>query len=193
MAVDYVFEPSVLEVLLTEAVGGAALHRYRKEFAASLGLSGEERVLDWCGGCGRMAGQIARRLPDGELVIADVSRRWLGVAARRLARCHNVRGVALEGFDSSIAGGQFDVALVHFALHDFPVRHRRAIIRGLAANLKPGGRLVLREPLGRDGSHGIALHELMNLIEAEKCFSYEYEVVKHKWVGEVVSVKAQKC
>ena len=56
----------------------------------------------------------------------------------------------------------FDVVVVHFVLHEVPPGERPAGIIALGHKLKPGGRLILREPQGE----GLALEEISRLTTA---------------------------
>jgi hypothetical protein len=51
--------------------------------------------------------------------------------------------------------------VIHFVLHDIPEAERLQVMQTLGCKLKPGGRLLLREPQGR----GLRLDELEQLAE----------------------------
>lgn len=53
----------------------------------------------------------------------------------------------------------FDVVVIHFVLHDIPAAERPGVIQALGRKLKPGGRLLLREPQG----HALDLAEIKQL------------------------------
>ena len=182
----YTYEPSAGEVALTEIVGGTLLKGYYRRFARDLPLQRETRVLDYCAGSGLLAEIIAARMDAGQLVAADVSRVWWWRAVKRLAWLDHVRCVQLAGFDEVIHGGEYDVIVVHFALHDFPPQLRPPVLQQLLRNLQPGGVIHLREPVDRN--HGMPLFALINLLEASKQLAYEYRLGR-ALVGRFVDVR----
>lgn len=188
---EYRYEPPRLETLLTGLAGATVMARYYRDFAASLGLSGNERVLDWCAGSGAISAHIARRLPSGSLIYADVSETWLRFAGRRLRSWSNASPARLACFEGPVAGGSYGLIVVHYALHDFPEALRPMILGQLAQNLAPGGTLALREPVSRAGSHGISPHSLFNLLEAHKELEYQYGFGRHRLAGEYVDARCR--
>lgn len=182
----YTYEPTATEIALAELVGGTLLQGYYRRFAQGIPLRSDARVLDYCAGSGLLAEKLAVRLATGQLVAADVSRVWWWRAVKRLAWSEQTRCVQLGGFEESILGGDYDVIVVHFALHDFPPQLRPPVLRQLLANLKPGGVIYLREPINRN--HGLPLFALINLLEASKQLAYQYQLGQ-AIVGRYVDVR----
>jgi ubiquinone/menaquinone biosynthesis C-methylase UbiE len=157
------YEPPTLEITLTLGLGLTVLSPYYSGFARSLGLRGDERVLDFGSGSGICSRHIAARLRHGgQLDCVDISHRWMHVIRRTLRRFDNV-GYHLGRITTlDLAEAAYDVVVIHFVLHDIPAAERPDVAAALARRLKPGGRLVLREPQG----HGLTLDELNRLVTA---------------------------
>lgn len=152
-------EPSVLEIFLTRLALLLAGRAVYGAFADRLPLEGGERVLDFGCGMGTVARFAARRLPRGQLLCADVSRRWLAACRRTLRGAENVSFLLWEA-ESGPPAGEFHVIYCHFVLHHIPPGALEKTVSTLAALLKPGGALVFREPLSHAG-HLIALRRLL--------------------------------
>lgn len=185
---EYQFEPTLLEVVITELVGNTLGKSYYRKLIKELSINAEDKVLDYCSGSGIISKEIAKYLKNGQLVYADVSEKWLMHAAKKLMHCKNSKAERIQNFQSFISGGDYDIILVHFALHDFPDEYQQLIVNQLIKNLKPSGRIYFREPLG--SSHGIEMHELANILEQTKKLSYEYKIEKNRFVGKYVHIKA---
>jgi ubiquinone/menaquinone biosynthesis C-methylase UbiE len=126
-------------------------------------LHGDERVLDFGAGAGICSRHIAACLQrGGHLDCVDVSRRWQEVIRNTLRRYANV-GYHLGHITTvDLPDAGFDVGVVHFVLHDIPATERPTVVASLARKLKPGGRLIVREPQGE----GLARDELEQLASA---------------------------
>lgn len=155
-----VYEPPALEVKLTLGLGLTLLSPYYRGFARSLGLRGDEHVLDFGCGAGVCARHMAAQLRDGgRLECVDVSHGWQTVIRKNLRR-FDIVGFHLGHLrDVDLADSSCDVAVIHFVLHEIPAGERPEIMRRLAGKLKPGGRLVVREPQNR-GLSQVALERM---------------------------------
>jgi ubiquinone/menaquinone biosynthesis C-methylase UbiE len=143
------YEPPVLEVRLTLALGLTVLSPYYRGFVKSLNLRGDERVLDFGSGSGICSRHTAAHLRHGgHLACVDVSRGWMDVIRRILRRYDNVSYHPGRITQLDLPESTFDLVVIHFVLHDIPAAERPAVTIALARKLKPGGRLVLREPQG---------------------------------------------
>lgn len=190
--VDYYFEPSKTEVMLTE-LAGLVVRGYYRDFVNSINIHSESTVLDYCSGSGIIASLIAKRLEKGSLVCADVSQSWLNRTMARNNRYSHITGVHLRNFNEPLGPRLFDRIVVHYVLHDFPTEYRIPILRHLAINLDAKGLLVIREPLRpRNGAHGISLHELINSIESAGGFKYDYSQDRKRIIGAYVDVRCSK-
>lgn len=182
----YIYEPSKMEILSTWLIGNTLAKPYYHRTVKKLGLMEDDKVLDYCSGSGIISKMISKQLRRGRLIYADVSEKWLIYAAGKLKYCKNAKGEKIQYFQGKISGGEYDKVLLHFSLHDFPPEYRLKIINQLVVNLKPSGRLFIREPLSIN--HGIQLHELINLLEYTKKLSYEYEIVRDRLIGEYIDI-----
>lgn len=107
----------------------------------ALGVADGGRHLDVASGTGEPGLTVARRAPNGRVVLTDLSAEMLDVAARR-ARAEglaNVETVVCSADDLPFADGAFDSVSVRFGLMFFP--DPAAATAELARVLGPGGRL----------------------------------------------------
>ena len=155
------YEPPPLEIKITLALGLTVLSPYYRSFAKSLNLRGNERVLDFGSGSGICTRHIAARLQrsGGHLDCVDVSHGWMEVIRKTLRRYDNASYHLGHITKLDLPASAYDAVVVHFVLHDIPATERPDVINALARKLKPGGRLLLREPAGE----GLELDELRSL------------------------------
>lgn len=138
-------------VMLLSSVAGKL--RLRDRVLDSLGLQGDETVLDV--GCGRglMLIGAARRLPYGRAIGVDIwSQRdqWRNTPDETMANAE-AEGVAdritLQKADMRalpFADESVDVVVSSLAIHNLPKRtNRRRAVEEIARVLKPGGQVVL--------------------------------------------------
>ncbi len=138
---------------------------YRR-FVDSMGLRGDERVLDFGSGSGAAARHIAKRLQagGGRLTCVDISPSWQRALHKTLRRYQNVEYALGDMRELGLPEGGFDVVLVHWMLHDVPGADRPSVLAVLASLLRPGGRLFIREPARP--SEGIATAAVRSLLGA---------------------------
>ena len=148
----YTFEPAKSEVRQYAAVSWLLLRHYRR-FVRSLPIDATDRVLDYCAGPGIMSRELAKRVPQGGLHVADFSQTWLSIARKKLAKNERIEYCHLRTLNDQIGDGQVDKAVCHFVLHEFPRRLQPLVIRQLSDSLRPGGKLYIREPVSEH--HGI--------------------------------------
>jgi len=141
------YEPSIIEIFLTEMAFFFCKKSVYKAFADRLPLDGGENVLDFGCGMGTVACYAAKRLPTGQLTCLDISARWLRLCRKTLRKEENV--VFLKsGPDAAVLRPEaFDVVYCHFVLHDIPGAALESVVAALVNALKTGGALVFREPL----------------------------------------------
>jgi ubiquinone/menaquinone biosynthesis C-methylase UbiE len=164
------YEPPVLEIWLTRTLGSTILRPYYRGFVRGLSLRGDERVLDYGSGSGVLSRHIAARLEEsgGYLDCVDVSHGWMAVIRKTLRRYANVDYHLGHITRLDLPEATYDVVVVHFVLHEIPALERPAVVGALARNLKPGGRLVLREPQG-GGLTPDELHRLADTVGLDVC------------------------
>ncbi|MEW5826302.1 MAG: class I SAM-dependent methyltransferase [Candidatus Bipolaricaulota bacterium] len=156
--------PPFLFVLVDGLLAPRLLRGFYRRYADSIGLRGEEVVLDFGCGSGGIAEHLAPRLPRGTLTCVDISPPMLAIAARRLRRRANVRCVLGRIETLSLPADSYDVVVIHNALHDVPESERTFTISALARLLRPGGRLELREPT--DPRHGVSVDGWRTLMKS---------------------------
>lgn len=139
-------EPTFLEIFLTKLAFFLCGRSVYQSFAGRLPLNGEERVLDFGCGMGTVAYYVAKKLPRGQLICLDISKRWMSVCRKTLRGYGNVAFVLCDSLH--LPEESFDVAYCHFVLHDISQSKLEIVIPELTKSIKPGGILAFREPLG---------------------------------------------
>jgi ubiquinone/menaquinone biosynthesis C-methylase UbiE len=141
---------------------------FYKRYIRSLGLRGNERLLDFGCGSGGSARYLAMELSrGGRITCYDRYGFWVERAERRLRRHGNIDflagepGVLAEG-DSFTP--RFDAILVHFVLHEIEPGIRRNTADLLSRLLIPGGSLFIRETA--KARHGIPPEEIRAVFKA---------------------------
>ncbi|PYI89479.1 MAG: SAM-dependent methyltransferase, partial [Verrucomicrobia bacterium] len=124
------------------AANSAAQLAWARELMAKLNLRGDERVLDVGCGDGKITAELARALPRGSIVGVDGSAEMLRFARAAFPRSEmaNLRFQFMDARELRFAQS-FDILFSNAALHW--VEDHPAFLRGAAASLKPGGRLVV--------------------------------------------------
>jgi ubiquinone/menaquinone biosynthesis C-methylase UbiE len=142
------YEPPALEVGLTLSLGLTLFSPYYRRFARELGLHGDERVLDYGAGSGILSRHIAAQLRrrGGRLDCVDISHGWMRVIRKTLWRYDNVSYYLGHISRLDLPDAAYDAAISHFCLHEVSAAERPAVVAALSRKLKPGGRLILREP-----------------------------------------------
>lgn len=106
-----------------------------------LPLRGDERVLDAGCGSGRVTELLAERLPHGRVIALDGSASMLGAARERLARFGDRVELVLADLGRPLPVDPPVDAILSTATFHWVADHD-ALFHGLAAVLRPGGRLV---------------------------------------------------
>jgi trans-aconitate methyltransferase len=124
------------------AANSTVQHGWARELIAGLSLRGDERVLDVGCGDGKITAEMAGVLPRGSAVGTDASTEMIAFARARFpaGEYPNLKFQVMDAREIRFSG-QFDLVFSNAALHwvdDHP-----AFLRGAAAVLKPGGRLVI--------------------------------------------------
>ena len=150
------------------AANSAVQQSWARELIASLPLRGDERILDVGCGDGKVTAEIARAVPRGFVVGIDASAEMIAFARKsfppskisnlnfQICDARKIKGTIsalserrspARRFENSAAltragsetGAPFDIIFSNAALHW--VDDHQAILRGMAAVLRPGGRL----------------------------------------------------
>ena len=115
---------------------------WARELIATLGLRGDEHLLDVGCGDGKVTAELARSVPRGSVVGVDASPEMIAFARKTFpaSEFSNLKFHVADARKISFAAG-FDLVFSNAALHW--VDDHAAFLRGAASVLKPGGRLVV--------------------------------------------------
>ncbi|HEX9045522.1 MAG TPA: methyltransferase domain-containing protein [Verrucomicrobiae bacterium] len=157
------------------AAHSAVQQDWAREIIARLHLRGDEHVLDIGCGDGKVTAEIARAVPQGSVLGVDASAEMIAFARKTFPQAKNpnlrfdicdAREVGdlkspkhrrLGGHSqrpASEPGAPFDLVFSNAAWHW--VEDHEAILRGVAAVLKPGGRLAVSCG-GKGNAHDVFL------------------------------------
>ena len=134
-----------------------------ERLADRLELSETSRVLELGPGPGYFSRAVARRVPRGYLLLADLQPEMLRKAGRKLAEAdiRNVGFVQADATSLSLSSGAWDCAFLVAVLGEVP--DPRLCLQELYRVLRPGGLLSLTEQPGDPDF--IALPEARKLVE----------------------------
>lgn len=154
-----VYEPADSEVRLAVFNYALFLRKFYENYARSLGLRGDENLLDYGSGSGFLTESLAKLLSNGgHLISIDLSEKWQAVARKRLEKYPNVDFMQGVITGLPLPDAQYDAVSIHFVLHDIPESFRQTAANCLYRKLKPGGILYIREP--DRTAHGMKLEEI---------------------------------
>jgi SAM-dependent methyltransferase len=122
------------------AMGAAVAGRV----AAAIDLSAARRLIDLGGGVGQYAEAFCRGNPRLEALVVDTP-EVARLGRERLAGTDLAARIAFAGGDyiDGSSGGGFDLALLANVLHQEPADRAAAMVARAAAELAPGGRLLI--------------------------------------------------
>jgi trans-aconitate methyltransferase len=140
--------------------------QWARELIGKLAWRGDERVLDIGCGDGKVTAEIARvAVPRGSVLGIDSSADMIGFASRQFTDVANLRFLRMNARDITLRC-EFDVVFSNAALH-WVVDHR-PVLRGIAAALKPGGRVLLQ--MGGKGN-AATMVETIERVAASRAWS----------------------
>lgn len=177
-------EPSQLEVALTRLIMSIIEGPFYKKYVDDMGLKGGENVLEFGPGPGKMSKYLARAIPDGRLTIVDLSGVWLDLVQKKMSKYPNVSLRQGRITELPIADGSFDVVIASFVIHDVDEYERQKVVDSLAAKVKKGGRMFVRDPElnGRSG-HGITGADLHKVMQNSGLKEQSFDRLKPFYMG----------
>ncbi|MBS0604393.1 MAG: class I SAM-dependent methyltransferase [Verrucomicrobia bacterium] len=115
-------------------------------------FTGNESLLDFGCGDGKITAEMARILPNGAVVGADISEQMVHFANVKFPKTNfsNLEFRSLISFDGSDLNDKptFDVVCSFCVFHLIP--DPSAVLKNLKKAMKPGGKLLLVIPAGRN-------------------------------------------
>jgi trans-aconitate 2-methyltransferase len=124
------------------AANSAVQQTWARELIAKLNLHGDEHILDVGCGDGKVTAEITKSVPRGSVTGVDASAEMIGFARITFPaeKFPNLRFRVMDARKIQFAL-RFDCVFSNAALHW--VDDHEKILRGAAAVLKPGGRLIV--------------------------------------------------
>ena len=124
------------------AANSAAQQIWARELIAQLHLRGDEHILDVGCGDGKVTAELARVVPKGSVTGIDASPEMIRFARKTFppGKHPNLKFQVMDARHIRLAR-RFDIVFSSSVLHW--VDDHQAFLRGAAACLRPGGRLVV--------------------------------------------------
>jgi SAM-dependent methyltransferase len=161
--------------------------RYERvaDLLAALDVRSGSRVADVGAGDGFHTARIGKLVgPTGSVVAVDISESALAKLRERLKRdgIINVEVQVGAADDPRLPAGSLDAVLINNSYHEMP--QHESMLRAIRAALKPGGRLVLSEPIhenlrNRSRADQTKEHELADEIVLAELQAGGFEIIRH--------------
>ena len=132
--------------LLNHTLSASIDRLWRRRVVRIVGRCRPGRILDVATGTGDLAIELARRIPEAEVLAVDLSEGMLAVARRKVAQRGLSGRIDLEQGDAEhlfLADASVDAATVAFGVRNFGDLDRG--LAELARTIKPGGKVVILE------------------------------------------------
>lgn len=136
-----------------------------KKLAGRLELRRDSKVLELGPGPGYFSLEVARRIPEGILVLVDIQQEMLDMAKERFEKkgASNVRYLMGKADSLHAAGGPYDVVFLASVLGEVP--DKCGCLREIHGVLRPGGLLSVTEI--RHDPHFLPMPEVERLAREE--------------------------
>lgn len=170
-------KPSKLNLFLFNFRTKVLLKNFYKKYVESMGLNGDEKVLEFGCGTGAMSVHLARFLNNGVLCCLDPSEKMIDETKKSLKKYNNVIYIKSEIDSADLKKDFFDIIVVHFVLHDISKEKRNVVINRFYEILKDGGKIFIREPIKHE--HGIKEEEIIDLMQKSGFKKGKTEYQKH--------------
>ncbi len=135
-----------------------------EQVLAAVSLHGQRTLLDIGGGAGAFAMAAARRWPDLDVTVADLP-PVAAIAREKIADAglsERIRVVGADATNGELPAGLDVVSLVRI-LHDHDEDRALALARAAHAAVKPGGMLIVAEPMAGDDRAGRLVSAYFNV------------------------------
>ncbi len=142
-----------------------------KNYVRELNLQGNEKVLEVGSGGGNLSRFLAEKVR--ELICIDKSSYWIEKSKKRLKGFKNIKFEISDLLDFN-KEDYFNVAIIHYVLHDINKKNRLKTIKILKDKLEKNGKIYIREPTRKN--HGMPAKEIEDLMLSsglKKIFSRE--------------------
>jgi len=140
------------------AANSAVQQTWARELIAKLNLRGDEHVLDVGCGDGKVTAELARAVPLGAVFGVDASAEMIAFAQKNFpaSEISNLKFQIADArkIGSAVSAARFDLVFSNAALHW--VDDHEKVLRGAAAVLKSGGRLMVSCG-GKGNAHDVFL------------------------------------
>ena len=122
-----------------------------------------EAVLDIGTGTGYLAVPIAKMNPETRVVGLDIAERVMEKNNATVAEqgISKLEFVSFDGIHYPFEKETFDLMVTRYAFHHFP--NVREAIEALAGLLKPGGRILISDPMAKENDAGGVIDKFMEI------------------------------
>jgi ubiquinone/menaquinone biosynthesis C-methylase UbiE len=103
------------------------------------------RILDVCSGTANSSIAVAQANVRNDIICIDLSPDMIAVAYSKLQK-QNIRNISIRQMNAtemSFQDGEFDVAMISFALHEMDYELMLKVLRQMCRVLKDGGKLYI--------------------------------------------------
>lgn len=147
-------------------------------------------ILDVCIGTGNSAIAVAEVNNRNEIVGVDLSPDMIAVAEKKIRR-RRIRNISIRQMDATrmtFRDGEFDIAMISFALHELDYALMLGILKEMCRVLKESGKLYIVDYEREDGFlKSLVLAIQLKLFEP----SHMPQFLRYDWVEILQSTRVQ--